>query len=98
MMFVLEEGRLLVRGSEAQVNYSTSQKIHRAGAVDEAPRLHRVLLLSILNDRYPIDVVSLKVLSPLLPSLAQPSGFMPEQGRQASTAASVRCQLAMLDL
>ncbi|GAU96767.1 hypothetical protein RvY_08159 [Ramazzottius varieornatus] len=63
---IVKEGFLLVRGAEAQVNYSNSQKIHRAGgAADEAPRQHRVLLLSILNDRYPIDVdVIHKITSP----------------------------------
>jgi hypothetical protein len=49
-----------VRGADTQLNFSTSQKIHRAGgSADEPPKEHNVLLLSINNTIYPIDVVRL---------------------------------------
>ncbi|OQV21813.1 Heterogeneous nuclear ribonucleoprotein L [Hypsibius exemplaris] len=63
---VVQGGVLTIRGVDSAVNYSTSQKIHRTGGnVDDPLKEHNVLLLSVNNAIYPIDVdVIHKICSP----------------------------------
>ena len=91
-LFLFQAGSIQIRGVDSQVNYSTSQRIHRTGGTADDPfKEHNVLLLSINNAIYPIDVVRLEIFIKFSVS------FFRLNSDRYDGSAAVQCRVQLID-